>query len=206
MKNLLNTKVKDMKAITLIALVITIVVLIILATVVINLSLGQNGLFNKAKYASQSYKNAQDYEEEEIANYNNEIDQYASLTRAGGSNINYSTAEQDTGLKWINNKPIYQITISPSGSYGSGVHTVLSNIVDTYNIDEVINIDAIMCTAAGPNTKKTIIKVSNAACDSRDDNIDACYIDQGNLMFYKCSTGAVWHLNVTIQYTKTVNQ
>ena len=45
MKNLLNTKVKDMKAITLIALVITIVILIILAGVLINISLGNNGLF-----------------------------------------------------------------------------------------------------------------------------------------------------------------
>ena len=72
MKNL----IKEKKAITLIALVITIVVLIILAGVLINISLGNNGLFNKAKTAKEMYTNAQNYEETEIAKYSNEIDSY----------------------------------------------------------------------------------------------------------------------------------
>ena len=44
---------KKEKGITLVALVITIVVLIILAGVAINLSLGENGIFNKAKEAKR---------------------------------------------------------------------------------------------------------------------------------------------------------
>ena len=69
MKNFLKSK----KGITLIALVITIVVLIILATVVINLSLSDNGIFNRAKTATQEYSNAQNYEETEIGKVTNEI-------------------------------------------------------------------------------------------------------------------------------------
>ncbi len=46
-----NKKITNQKAITLIALVITIVVLIILAGVAISLTLNQNGIFNKAKEA-----------------------------------------------------------------------------------------------------------------------------------------------------------
>ena len=57
---------KDAKGITLIALVITIVVLIILAGVVIMLSLGNNGIFNRAKQAKEEYKLAQAREELEI--------------------------------------------------------------------------------------------------------------------------------------------
>ena len=79
---------KNNKAITLIALIITIVVLIILATVVINLSLGQNGLFNKAKIASQEYKNAQDEENIKIAEYSNNMDSVAG-NRAGVSQEEY---------------------------------------------------------------------------------------------------------------------
>ena len=60
MKNLLKAK----KGITLISLVITIILLIILAGIGINLSLGENGLFNKAKYAKNKYLNAQRQEEE----------------------------------------------------------------------------------------------------------------------------------------------
>ncbi len=41
--------------ITLITLVITIVLLLILAGITINLSLGQNGIFNRAKQAKENY-------------------------------------------------------------------------------------------------------------------------------------------------------
>ena len=44
--------------ITLVALVVTIVVLLILAGVSINLVVGQNGLINRAKEATQKTKNA----------------------------------------------------------------------------------------------------------------------------------------------------
>ena len=47
------------KAITLIALVVTIVVLIILAGVAISLTLGDNGIFNKAKYGKEQYQIAE---------------------------------------------------------------------------------------------------------------------------------------------------
>lgn len=85
--NICNQDNRKNAGITLVALVITIVVLIILATVVINLSLGQNGLFNKAKIASQEYKNAQDYEEEQIAKYSNDINSYVDGNRDISSDI-----------------------------------------------------------------------------------------------------------------------
>ena len=66
---------KYSKGITLIVLVITIIVLIILAGISINLVLGDNGLFNKAKQATEEYKQAAINEQamlnsvdEEIAN------------------------------------------------------------------------------------------------------------------------------------------
>ncbi len=52
--------------ITLISLVITIILLIILAGVGINLALGENGLFNKAKYAKEKYLNSQVEEEKAL--------------------------------------------------------------------------------------------------------------------------------------------
>ena len=47
---------KNIKGITLIALVITIIVLIILTGVAINLTLGQNGLLNRTKEAREKYE------------------------------------------------------------------------------------------------------------------------------------------------------
>ena len=63
-------KIQENKAITLIALVITIIVLIILAGVAINLTLGQNGLVTRAKAARGKYSTAEAKEklEQEILN------------------------------------------------------------------------------------------------------------------------------------------
>ena len=52
-------RIQENNAITLIALVITIVILIILAGVAVNLSLGENGIFNRAKIAREQYKMAE---------------------------------------------------------------------------------------------------------------------------------------------------
>jgi len=74
---------KKSKGITLIALVITVVILIILAGVAVNLTVGENGIFSKAKYAREQYANEQAREETEIAKTTNEIDSYVSGSRAG---------------------------------------------------------------------------------------------------------------------------
>ena len=63
---------KQQKGITLVALVITIVVLIILAGVAISLTLGDNGIFTKAKSGAQNYQNAAAEEQAWV----NELDQH----------------------------------------------------------------------------------------------------------------------------------
>ena len=59
-------KGKQEKGITLIALVITIVILLILAGLTINLALGDGGLAQKAKEATENYQLAQEAEEDLI--------------------------------------------------------------------------------------------------------------------------------------------
>jgi len=72
---------KSVKGITLIALVITVVILIILAGVAVNLAIGENGIFNKAKFATKEYLNADTYEQEQIGKISNEIDGYVGNSR-----------------------------------------------------------------------------------------------------------------------------
>ena len=57
-KNLIKINIinKSNKAITLISLVVTIILLIILAGITINISIGKNGLFSRAKEANSEYK------------------------------------------------------------------------------------------------------------------------------------------------------
>jgi len=72
---------KSIKGITLIALVITIIILIILSAVGIYLSLGENGIFKKAKYATEEYVNEQAREELEIGKMTNELESHVGGSR-----------------------------------------------------------------------------------------------------------------------------
>ena len=57
---------KQVKGITLIALVVTIIVLLILAGVALNLTIGQNGVFQRAQEAANTWRNATNNEELEM--------------------------------------------------------------------------------------------------------------------------------------------
>ncbi len=57
---------KNIKGITLIALVITIIILLILAGVTITMLTGENGILKKAQLAEQEYKDAQQKEEADL--------------------------------------------------------------------------------------------------------------------------------------------
>ena len=81
------------KGITLIALVVTIIVLLILAGVAINLTVGKNGIFNKAKFAKEKYTNEEYLEQEQL----NELDAY--LTKDGSLPENTKDTEMGTQVK-----------------------------------------------------------------------------------------------------------
>ena len=108
MKKIYNYKESE-KAITLIALVITIILLVILAGIAINLSLKENGLFNKAKYAKEKYLNAQSDEEKGL----NELYEYLAT---GDLPENTKDTKAGTLVKipdeWKTNTPNYVSTIN----------------------------------------------------------------------------------------------
>ena len=74
---------KSAKGITLIVLVVTIVILIILAGVAINLSLSNNGIFNRAKQAREDYKYATNEEQSGITNIEKAMDEIAEGVAGG---------------------------------------------------------------------------------------------------------------------------
>lgn len=91
-------KFKRFGGITLISLVITIILLIMLAGVAINLSIGENGLFNKAKMAKENYLLSANQEQSNLANINidsyiNEITSFKKLLEYCGINASYTIKE-----------------------------------------------------------------------------------------------------------------
>jgi len=95
---------KSVKGITLIALVITVIILIILAGVAINLTIGENGIFSKAKYARDKYLNEESLEQQQL----NEL--YAYL---GAEDLPENTKDTDAGTivrlpdEWQTGTPRY---------------------------------------------------------------------------------------------------
>ena len=65
---------KKESGITLIALVVTIIVLLILAGVAISLTIGQNGIFNRAQTAANTWRNAETNESHAFNTFNSEYD------------------------------------------------------------------------------------------------------------------------------------
>ena len=74
---------KQVKGITLIALVVTIIVLLILAGVAISLTIGQNGIFARAQNAVNVYEQAATNEQSELGKAEGLIDEY--LNGNGGN-------------------------------------------------------------------------------------------------------------------------
>ena len=68
--------IKEVKGITLVALVVTIIVLLILSGVAISLSLGDDGIFKRAKEGAKTYQNASINEKIELDEVSNYIEDY----------------------------------------------------------------------------------------------------------------------------------
>ena len=72
----IELKLRNNIGITIVSLVITIIVLLMLAGVALNFALGEDGIFRKAKKATEIYQNAQIAEEKELENISKYINEY----------------------------------------------------------------------------------------------------------------------------------
>ena len=75
---------KGEKGITLIALIITVVIMIILAAVTINVTLGDGGLVDQAKWAAEQTANSTQSEQEQLENVSSQINDIISGIGTGG--------------------------------------------------------------------------------------------------------------------------
>ena len=94
---------KQVRGITLIALVVTIIVLLILAGVALSLTVGNNGLFRRAENAANTWQMAEQNEQSEMEQAGEFIDDYANnITRVDGvpipNGFYYVGGEENTGL------------------------------------------------------------------------------------------------------------
>ena len=90
------------KAITLIALIVTIIVLLILVGVTINLAVNNQGIFNKAKTATRAFKNAEEGEQSGLDVADREIAKYMPKGTSEGENGSESSGgASEVGMIYI---------------------------------------------------------------------------------------------------------
>lgn len=106
----------------------------------------------------------------------------------GGGGVNYSTTEQNTGLKWIDGKDIYQKSIFVDGavSVSTSATTVSSSYFDVSVVDTFISASAIRLTG------------SQGTCSTPA----SAWKDGSSFKIY--GSTAVTNVDyITVQYTKT---
>ena len=116
-----KAKLVTERGITLLALIITVVIIIILAVVTINVTLGDGGLVDQAKWAADQTANSTQSEQEQLANVASQINDIIAGIGSGGSDTN-STGGEDTNQVEETN-------------------SVDTNSVDTNSVEETNSID-----------------------------------------------------------------
>ena len=91
------THTKQVKGITLIALVVTIIVLLILSGITFNLIIGENGLFNRAHNATTAWLKAEENEKNLINDLDNFIEQKIGENTQNSGTVDPSNATAETG-------------------------------------------------------------------------------------------------------------
>lgn len=136
----LSNKLKEIgsgnkvRGITLISLVITIIVLLILAGITVAQFSG-NGLFDRTRVAKEKYQNAQDDEDDKIAQYGNEIDSYISSDRTFDINnieLDYDHKIDISGYKSNSNK----YSVPTAGIVAVSAHET-QNQTSSININDI---------------------------------------------------------------------
>ena len=192
---------KSENAITLIALVVTIIILLILAGVTVGFSMYQTGLFDKAKLATDKYNNEVDKENYELGQTVNNIEDYSSFARAGTSNISYSYDEQDTGLKWVDGKTIYQKSFNISFTWTSSRTWMNPSPIDltSLNPESIISISGITDVMG---QQHSLPYIDNSTC-----YVGFLYIKSTHVISMVTSGGdnTAGTGIITIQYTKTTD-
>ena len=117
---------KNLKGITLIALVITIIVIIIIAGVTINLSLGDNGIFNKAKQAKELYQTKANEEAQEFAKFDSLVSEIAQ-GMSGSREIDEDTLKNLQAISRTTYADLFAII---GTTYGSGNGSTTFNVPD----------------------------------------------------------------------------
>ena len=125
---------------------------------------------------------------------------WSQVATGGGGGIDYSTEEQDTGLKWIDGKKIY--VISKHFINTNGVMTDYSNIgLSTDDVDTVID----QKFTAKRDLGNELLYYSGNGSNRSENNANlyiAIRVYKGDVQYVQKYGTQITNITVTIYYTK----
>lgn len=141
-----------------------------------------------------------DIQDGQVLAWDSVTEKFENVNQSGGTNlINYSTTEQDTGIKWIDDKPIYQKTLEITSTQLTSSETVLANGIS--NVDNICEITGIAYKTGNGFTPLTTYHSSSAwACGIYNVNRTGFTFFVGNSLKPYISA-----LKITFRYTKTTD-
>ena len=145
--------------------------------------------------------NVTDIEDGQILAWDDVSEKFVNVDQSSGSSISYSTTEQDTGMKWVDDKSIYQITLHiQNATLTSGKNIIYTNTqLSGLNIDKVISsVVGYLTFNNGNNTVSIPFALGYSSYISADyDSSEGIHIFRGG------SALATNDIYLTILYTKT---
>lgn len=159
---------KKERGITLIALIITIIIMLILAGVVINLTIGENGIFKIAKQAAKNYTNA---EAKELADLNN-ITNIVEQTVNGETGGNEGTEPSIPDIPTVNSLKPGDYIKYDSGVNGEILCRVLYPTSSEYGL-QIISDKNVKNVTLGSTTYSLAVESYNNAIETLNNEAEA---------------------------------
>ena len=113
----------------------------------------------------------------------------------GGTPFQFSTKEQKTNLKWLNGKPIYQITFDMGGFTSKTLESV-----GITNLEEIVGADSMFSGQTGDHIYSSLPYYTEAS------DWWNFYIQDKNTIITRGTIGqTIKHIYITLYYTKTTD-
>ena len=117
------------------------------------------------------------------------------LSGGGGTPFQFSTKEQKTNLKWLNGKPIYQITFDMGGFTSKTLESV-----GITNLEEIVGADSMFSGQTGDHIYSSLPYYTEAS------DWWNFYIQDKNTIITRGTIGqTIKHIYITLYYTKTTD-
>ncbi len=204
MKKRINYKEQG---ITLVALVITIIILLILAGVTLNTALSNNGLFKRAKEASEKYKESEEQEKEAIDDIVKELDDIISAEAGEIVSIPKRKGWDEDKVDAVADGEGNVIPV-PKGFYYAGGSETTGFVISDKENDDLDNKGAgnqfvwIPCTEDQYNDAKNDVMDEQWSCNGAyKDNGNSSEVTTGGI-----GDGRAWRDNYTDEDIKKLNE